>query len=55
MVQAGVVPPMEENLHTEPAEVSPVGFGILGTLVGVAFGMLLAPWLERWYKKVRLD
>lgn len=55
MVQAGVVPPVDENLQTEPADVSPVGFGILGTLVGVAFGMLLAPWLDRWYKKVRLD
>lgn len=35
----------------EPEPVSPVGFSALAALLGLAGGMVLAPWLERWYQK----
>jgi hypothetical protein len=52
--QTSMIPGLEENLEAQPDPVSPVGFGILGTLVGLAFGMLLAPWLERWFKRFEM-
>ena len=52
--QSSILGNAEEALETEPRNVSPVGFGILGALVGMAFGMLMAPWLERWYKRFDL-
>jgi predicted CXXCH cytochrome family protein len=36
----------------EPEPVSPIGFAALAGLLGLAGGMVLAPWLERWYQKV---
>ncbi|HTP06881.1 MAG TPA: cytochrome c3 family protein, partial [Anaerolineae bacterium] len=36
---------------TEPQPVSPFGFAIVAGLIGLAFGMVLAPWLEKMYKK----
>jgi predicted CXXCH cytochrome family protein len=39
----------------EPAPVSPVGFAALSALVGMASGMILAPWLERFYNRIRRD
>jgi predicted CXXCH cytochrome family protein len=36
----------------EPSPVSPIGFAMLSGLVGLAAGMVLAPWLERWYRRV---
>jgi hypothetical protein len=35
----------------EPEPVSPLGFAALAGLLGLAGGMVLAPWLERWYHK----
>lgn len=35
----------------EPDPVSPIGFSALAGLVGLAGGMVLAPWLERWYQR----
>jgi hypothetical protein len=52
--QSSMIPGLEEKLEAQPGPVSPVGFGILGTLVGLAFGMLLAPWLERWFKRFEM-
>lgn len=34
--------------HPEP--VSPLGYAGLAALIGLAAGMVLAPWLERWYR-----
>ena len=39
----------------EPAPVSPIGFAALSGLVGMASGMILAPWLERFYNRIRRD
>lgn len=36
----------------EPDPVSPMGFSALAGLVGLAGGMVLAPWLERWYARI---
>jgi predicted CXXCH cytochrome family protein len=35
----------------QPEPVSPIGFAALAGLIGLAGGMVLAPWLERWYQK----
>ena len=40
------------SVTPEPAPVSPVGFSMLAGLLGLAGGMVLAPWLERWYQRV---
>ncbi len=42
-------------VSAEPAPVSPVGFAALSGLVGMASGMILAPWLERFYNRIRRD
>jgi predicted CXXCH cytochrome family protein len=36
----------------EPAPVSPLGYAGITALIGIAAGMLLAPWLERGYRLV---
>lgn len=33
---------------SEPKPVSPIGFTTVAGMVGVALGIILAPWLERW-------
>lgn len=33
----------------EPDPVSPMGFSAMAGFIGLAGGMVLAPWLERWY------
>jgi predicted CXXCH cytochrome family protein len=42
------VPP----LSSEPTPVSPVGFAGMASVVGLAVGMVLAPWLERGYRRL---
>ncbi len=37
------------SIVPEPAPVSPMGYAGLAALIGLAAGMVLAPWLERWY------
>jgi len=53
----GVTPQGMDTLltSTEPAPVSPIGFAALSGLVGMASGMILAPWLERFYSRIRRD
>jgi hypothetical protein len=36
----------------EPEPVSPVGFATVAGLIGMASGMILAPWLERFYRRI---
>lgn len=40
------------SIVPEPAPVSPLGYAGLAALIGLAAGMVLAPWLERWYRLV---
>jgi predicted CXXCH cytochrome family protein len=42
-------------ISAEPTPVSPIGFAALSGLVGMATGMVLAPWLERFYNRLRRD
>lgn len=39
------------SVTPEPNPVSPVGFAGLAALIGLAAGMVLAPWLERFYHR----
>ena len=39
------------SLTPEPDPVSPMGFSALAGIIGLAGGMVLAPWLERWYRR----
>jgi len=40
------------SITPEPTPVSPLGYAILAALIGLAAGMVLAPWLERFYRHV---
>ncbi|MBI3161320.1 MAG: hypothetical protein HYZ23_02360 [Chloroflexi bacterium] len=40
------------SILPEPEPISPLGYAGLAALIGVAAGMVLAPWLERWYRLV---
>ena len=46
VVQAPAVP-----VTPEPAPVSPMGFSAMAGMIGLAGGMVLAPWLERWFHR----
>jgi predicted CXXCH cytochrome family protein len=50
-----VAAPAEEiqlaSITPEPDPVSPMGFSVLAGLIGLAGGMVLAPWLERWFHR----
>ncbi len=40
-------------LQDTPSPASPFGYALLSGLVGMAAGMILAPWLEGWYRRLR--
>lgn len=42
-------------VRSEPGPINPLGFATLAGLVGMATGMILAPWLERWYKRINQE
>lgn len=48
-VPSPVVTPVPP-LSSQPAPVSPFGFAGMASVVGLAVGMVLAPWLERAYR-----
>ena len=54
-----VVDPAETTngmlISASPSPVSPIGFAALSGLVGMATGMILAPWLERFYNRIRRE
>jgi predicted CXXCH cytochrome family protein len=41
----------EAGLNPQPTPVSPIGFAVLAALIGLAGGMVMAPWLEKWYRR----
>ncbi|MES0343459.1 MAG: cytochrome c3 family protein [Anaerolineales bacterium] len=43
------------TMSVDPSPISPVGFAMLSGIVGMASGMILAPWLERWYERIKKD
>jgi predicted CXXCH cytochrome family protein len=40
------------KMSTEPTPISPIGFASVAALIGMATGIILAPWLERWYRRL---
>lgn len=42
----------EPPVSSQPTPVSPVGYAGITALIGIAAGMLMAPWLERGYRLV---
>lgn len=40
------------TLQTEPDPVGPMGFAVLAALVGMGFGIVAAPWLTRWNRRI---
>lgn len=40
------------SVTPEPTPVSPMGYASLAGLVGLAAGMVMAPWLERFYHRL---
>ena len=40
------------SVFAEPTPVSPIGFTTLAGMIGVALGIIIAPWLERWRQNV---
>lgn len=43
------------SISYEPGRVSPVGFTLVAGIAGMVAGMILSPWLERWYQRMRRD
>ena len=39
------------SVAPEPEAVSPMGFSAMAGIIGLAGGMVLAPWLERWFHR----
>ncbi len=42
----------DAGLTPQPNPVNPIGFAGLAGLIGLAGGMVLAPWLEKWYRQI---
>lgn len=40
------------SVLASPGQVSPLGFALLAGLIGLAAGVVLAPWIERFQKKL---
>lgn len=45
--------PAQASLQTEPERSSLIGLAVLGPLFGIGFGVVVAPWLEKWYRQFR--
>jgi hypothetical protein len=43
------------NTTTQPSASSPYNFAILAALIGMAFGLVGSPWLEKWQEKLRTE
>lgn len=55
MSEESIASSEEVTLSGEAGLVSPLGFSAVAGLVGMATGMVLAPWLEKWYRRIRED
>lgn len=39
------------EIQSEPDPVGPMGFAVLASLVGMGFGIVVAPWLTKWSRR----
>jgi len=54
-IEAATTDVKTASLSPIPEPVSPIGFAAMAGVIGLAGGMVLAPWLERWYRKLSKD
>jgi hypothetical protein len=47
--------PLRQGISVEPNPVNPVSFALLSALIGMAAGLLLAPWIQEWYHKIEFS
>jgi hypothetical protein len=40
-----------QGLSIDPSPVNPISFALLSALIGMAGGLLVAPWIQEWYHK----
>ncbi|MBL7162922.1 MAG: hypothetical protein ISS57_09980 [Anaerolineales bacterium] len=40
------------GVSIDPGPISPIYYALISALIGMAFGLLLAPWIERWYHRL---
>lgn len=40
------------GVSVDPEPVSPIYYALLAALIGMAFGLLVSPWIEKWYRKI---
>ena len=40
------------GVSVDPEPISPIYYALVSALVGMAFGLLVAPWIERWYHRL---
>jgi hypothetical protein len=53
-VEASMTLPIgEATVSMVPEPVSPLGFAVVAALVGMGSGIVLAPWLENWYRRTQ--
>ena len=43
------------TLQKEPDPVGPMGFAVLAALVGMGFGIIAAPWLTKWNRRIEKE
>jgi len=43
------------GVSIDPSPVSPIYYALLSALIGMAFGLLVSPWIEKWYRKISPD
>lgn len=43
------------SIGDEPARISPIGFSLVAGFGGLMAGMILSPWLERWFERMRKE
>jgi len=40
------------GVSPDPAPISPIYYALLSALIGMAFGLVVSPWIEKWYHKI---
>jgi hypothetical protein len=40
------------GVSADPTPVNPIYYALLSALIGMAFGLVVSPWIEKWYHKI---